>query len=89
MIHPPRLTFLFENSLVIRFVGPERLIGRLDLAPGMRVLDAGCGLGRLTVPPARAVRSGAATQPVACSRASLRVVSAERKGRTRGRSRAS
>src|SRR5215210_6349596 len=55
MMHPPRLTFLFENSLVNRFVGPERLIGRLDLAPGMRVLDAGCGPGRLTIPLARAV----------------------------------
>jgi hypothetical protein len=50
MMHPPRLTFLFENPLVNRFVGPERLIRRLDLAPGMRVLDAGCGPGRLTVP---------------------------------------
>jgi ubiquinone/menaquinone biosynthesis C-methylase UbiE len=55
MMHPPRLTFLFENSLVNAFVGPERLIQRLDLAPGMRVLDAGCGPGRLTIPLARAV----------------------------------
>jgi ubiquinone/menaquinone biosynthesis C-methylase UbiE len=53
--HPPRLTFLFENPVVGAFVGPERLIERLDLTPGMRVLDAGCGPGRLTVPLARAV----------------------------------
>ncbi len=56
--HPPRLTFLFENPVVGAFVGPERLISRLDLAPGMRVLDAGCGPGRLTLPLARAVGPG-------------------------------
>lgn len=53
--HPPPLTFLFENPLVEVFVGREALIQRLRLAPGMRVLDAGCGPGRLTVPIARAV----------------------------------
>ena len=58
MMHPPRLTFLFENPIVNGFVGPEQLIRRLDLAPGMRVLDAGCGPGRLTIPLARAVGPG-------------------------------
>jgi ubiquinone/menaquinone biosynthesis C-methylase UbiE len=56
--HPPRLTFLFENPLVGAFVGPERLLERLDLAPGMRVLDAGCGPGRLTVPLSKAMGQG-------------------------------
>jgi ubiquinone/menaquinone biosynthesis C-methylase UbiE len=53
--HPPQLTFLFENPIVGTVVGAELLIQRLDLAPGMRVLDAGCGPGRLTIPLARAV----------------------------------
>ena len=52
---PPRLTFLFENPLVEAFAGPELLVERLGLAPGMQVLDAGCGPGRLTISLARAV----------------------------------
>jgi ubiquinone/menaquinone biosynthesis C-methylase UbiE len=55
MPHPPRLTFLFENRVVDTFVGPGRLIERLEVVPGMRILDAGCGPGRLTIPLARAV----------------------------------
>jgi ubiquinone/menaquinone biosynthesis C-methylase UbiE len=53
--HPPPLSFLFENPLVGAFVGPGRLVERLEVVPGMRALDAGCGPGRLTVPLARAV----------------------------------
>lgn len=33
----------------------EDIVRRLELQPGMRVLDAGCGPGRVTVPLARAV----------------------------------
>jgi ubiquinone/menaquinone biosynthesis C-methylase UbiE len=53
--NPPALTFLFENPLVKAFAGSELLVERLGLAPGMRVLDAGCGPGRLTIPVAKAV----------------------------------
>lgn len=31
------------------------IIGLLDLQPGMKVLDAGCGPGRLSIPTARAI----------------------------------
>lgn len=55
---PPSLTFLLENPLTERFAGAGVTLERLHLAPGMRVLDAGCGPGRLTIPVARAVGPG-------------------------------
>jgi ubiquinone/menaquinone biosynthesis C-methylase UbiE len=55
---PPFLTFLLENPVTERFVGERLLLERLRLAPGMRVLDAGCGPGRLTIPLAKAVGPG-------------------------------
>lgn len=36
----------------------SEIIKRLDLQPGMKVLDSGCGPGRLTIPIAKQVGSG-------------------------------
>jgi ubiquinone/menaquinone biosynthesis C-methylase UbiE len=55
---PPVLSPLLENRLTAFLVGPEILLNRADLQPGMRVLDAGCGPGRLTLPAARRVGPG-------------------------------
>src|SRR5215207_7960602 len=55
ILNPPSLTFLFENPLVEAFAGSKLLVERLSLARGMRILDAGCGPGRLTIPVAKAV----------------------------------
>lgn len=54
---PPWLDWLLENPLT-RGMRAELLIRRAGIKPGMRVLDAGCGAGRVTVPAARAVGSG-------------------------------
>jgi len=50
---PASLSWLLDNPLMRALAGPT--LRRLDLAPGMRVLDAGCGPGRLTVPLAERV----------------------------------
>lgn len=54
---PPSLSFLLENPITEAVAGADVILGRLDLAPGMKVLDAGCGPGRLTLDLARAVGS--------------------------------
>jgi ubiquinone/menaquinone biosynthesis C-methylase UbiE len=67
----PRLFFLVENPLTGAFVGAPLLVGRLGLTPGMKVLDAGCGPGRLTVPLAKAVGPGGGVVALDCQPAML------------------
>lgn len=43
-----------ENP-VVKSHHADCIVQRLDLKPGMRVLDAGCGPGRVTIPLAKAV----------------------------------
>ncbi len=79
---PARLSWLLENPYTKRVMGSETLIERLDLSPGMKVLDVGCGPGRLTVPAARRVgRTGEVTaldiQPTMLERARQRVEEAD------------
>jgi ubiquinone/menaquinone biosynthesis C-methylase UbiE len=52
---PASMTFLLENPYIQFVAGSALLIKRMDLQPGMRVLDVGCGPGRLTIPMARHV----------------------------------
>jgi ubiquinone/menaquinone biosynthesis C-methylase UbiE len=52
---PMYVASLFDNRIADQFSGTATLIERADIAPGMRVLDAGCGPGRLTIPIARRV----------------------------------
>ena len=52
---PSSLSFLLENPFVERVAGAETLLDRAGIVAGMRVLDAGCGPGRITLPAARRV----------------------------------
>lgn len=52
---PPMLSCLLESRIVAAVVGPEVLLDRAGVGEGMRVLDAGCGPGRITLPLARRV----------------------------------
>jgi ubiquinone/menaquinone biosynthesis C-methylase UbiE len=60
---PPWLGWLLENPYMDFVAGSEMLMDRLHMRPGMRVLDVGCGPGRLTIPAAR--RVGATGEVVA------------------------
>jgi ubiquinone/menaquinone biosynthesis C-methylase UbiE len=55
---PAWLSWLLENPLLDAAAGAQRTFERAGVAPGQRVLDAGCGPGRLTLPAARRVAPG-------------------------------
>lgn len=52
---PSWLSWLLENPFIDALAGGAGLLDRAGINPGMRVLDAGCGPGRLTLPAARRV----------------------------------
>jgi ubiquinone/menaquinone biosynthesis C-methylase UbiE len=52
---PSWLEWLLENPYMEMVAGSQTLLERLDLEPGMSVLDVGCGPGRLAIPAAQRV----------------------------------
>jgi ubiquinone/menaquinone biosynthesis C-methylase UbiE len=60
---PPWLVPLLENPYVESVAGAETVLERAGVGPGLQVLDAGCGPGRLSVPASR--RVGASGRVVA------------------------
>lgn len=60
---PAWLAWLLDNPYMRAVAGSAMLLDRAGVAPGMRVLDAGCGPGRLTIPAA--MRVGPAGEVVA------------------------
>jgi len=52
---PPAFIWMLENRAMERVAGPGLLFDRAGVTPGMHVLDAGCGPGRLTLPLAERV----------------------------------
>jgi ubiquinone/menaquinone biosynthesis C-methylase UbiE len=55
---PAWLAWSLEIDVMKKYGGQTVAIEMLELAPGMRVADVGCGPGRLTIPIAEAVSPG-------------------------------
>jgi ubiquinone/menaquinone biosynthesis C-methylase UbiE len=56
---PAWLAFMVEwDNPFFKSTQARTIVAHLDLKPGMRVLDVGCGPGRLTIPLAQAVAPG-------------------------------
>ena len=53
---PPGYIFLLDSPLINRVAGAQTLIDLAGVKPGMHVLDAGCGPGRITTPVAEHLR---------------------------------
>ena len=47
---PPSFTWLLENRIMETMAGSKAVIENARIRKGMRVLDAGCGPGRLAIP---------------------------------------
>jgi ubiquinone/menaquinone biosynthesis C-methylase UbiE len=53
--YPSWLSWLLENPFMNSVAGANSILDWLAIEPGMKLLDVGCGPGRLTVPAARLV----------------------------------
>ena len=60
---PANLAWLVDNPFMNTIAGPDKVFERLHLEEGMKLLDVGCGPGRLALPAAK--RVGATGEVVA------------------------